>query len=579
MKAVESMFRKGFWLGLLVTALGLSLGLAAQEKSQSAPASPEAYKAAKQAKGQGEAPGISDKEKKRRQQSLEEELRGAYKKWLEEDVGYIITDEERAVFKKLQNDEEREQFIEQFWLRRNPDPDSNSNDYKEEHYRRIAYANQHFASGIPGWKADRGRIYIMYGPADEIEAHPSGGQYERPIEEGGGSTSTYPFEQWRYRYIEGVGQNIVLEFVDPTMTGEYRLTMDPSEKDALLYVPGAGLSLMEQMGLASKVDRFTRTDGTHLPKRMIDSSPGAGYESTNSTEFSRLALFANIQKPPTIKYKDLEEIVTSNIRYNLLPFNVRTDYVKVTDDTVLAAITISLKNKELAFQEKSGVQHAAVNIFGRVTTLTRRVVQTFEDNIALDIPQSLLDQSLQKPSVYWKSLPLRSGLYRLSLALKDVNSGNTGTLEVRLEVPRYEEEKLASSSLILADLIEKVPSKKIGSGPFVIGGTKVRPAVGESFSRDQKLGIYMEVYNLKPDPSGHKPAATIQYSLLKNNQSVMELQEDVSKLPEASPNQTILEKTMSLASLDPGRYTMKVTVTDTISKRSIAPSADFVVVQ
>jgi hypothetical protein len=417
----------------------------------------------------------------------------------------------------------------------------------------------------------------MYGPPDEIEAHPSGGYYDRPIEEGGGSTSTYPFEQWRYRYIEGVGQNIVLEFVDPTMTGEYRMTMDPSEKDALLYVPGAGLSLMEQMGLSDKTARFTRTDGTHLPQRMIDSSPGAGYESNNSTEFGRLALFANIQKPPAIKFKDLEEVITTNVRYNLLPFEVRTDYVKVTDDTVFAAVTISVRNSALTFQDTKGVQHAVVNVFGRVSTITRRPVQTFEDTITLDIPQSLLDQSLSKPSVFWKSLPLRSGRYRLSLALKDVNSGNVGTMDLALVVPSYDEDKLASSSLILADLIEKVPSKSIGSGPFVIGGTKVRPVVGDIFRRDQKLGIYMEVYNLKPEPGGRKPAATIQYSLLKNNQSVMELQEDMSKLPEASANQTILEKTMSLASLDPGRYTMRVTVTDSISKKSIAPTADFIV--
>ena len=580
-----SLFRKGYGFGLLVIGLGLSAGVWAQQ-SQPASDSSNPANAAKPADSikqgapakQGDAPGLSDKEKKRRTESLKQELQGSYKKWLEQDVGYIITDEERSVFKKFQNDEEREQFIEQFWQRRNPDPESNTNDYKEEHYRRIAYANQHFASGIPGWKADRGRIYIMYGPPDEIEAHPSGGQYERPMEEGGGSTSTYPFEQWRYRYIEGVGQNIVLEFVDPTMSGQYRLTMDPSEKDALLYVPGAGLSLMEQMGLADKTSRFTRTDGTRLPQTMgcnTSTTPGCGMNG--SGEFDRLALFTNIQKPPAIKFKDLEEVVTTNVRYNLLPFQVRTDYVRVTGDTVLAAVTISLKNKELAFQNKNGVQHAVVNIFGRVTTLTRRVVQTFEDTITLDVPNALLEQSLGKPSVYWKSLPLRSGLYRLSLAIKDVNSGNTGTMQIRLEVPRYEEDELATSSLILADLVEKVATNKIGTGQFVIGGTKVRPAVGEAFRRDQKLGIYMEVYNLKPDLSGRKPSATIQYSLLKNNQSVMEVAEDVSKLPEASPNQTILEKTMSLASLDPGRYTMKVTITDTISKRSIAPTAEFTV--
>jgi GWxTD domain-containing protein len=196
---------------------------------------------------------LTEKQKRKQEEKLRKELETPYRKWLNEDVAYIITDEERAAFKRLQTDEEREQFIEQFWLRRDPTPDSAENEFKEEHYRRIAYANERFASGIPGWKSDRGRIYITFGPADEIESHPSGGSYERPYEEGGGTTSTYPFEIWRYRYIDGIGTDILIEFVDPTMTGEYRMTMDPSEKDALLYVPNAGLTLMEPLSVPGPV--------------------------------------------------------------------------------------------------------------------------------------------------------------------------------------------------------------------------------------------------------------------------------------------------------------------------------------
>src|SRR5215469_8343904 len=178
------------------------------------------------------------KERKQKERDLFKELDSQYKKWLNEDVVYIISPEERSSFLHLSTNEEREQFIEAFWARRNPDPDSAENTFKEEHYRRIAYANEHYASGIPGWKTDRGRIYIMWGPPDEIDSHPSGGSYDRPANEGGGNTSTYPFEDWRYRYLEGIGEDVNIEFVDPTMTGEFHLTMDPSEKDALTYVPG-----------------------------------------------------------------------------------------------------------------------------------------------------------------------------------------------------------------------------------------------------------------------------------------------------------------------------------------------------
>jgi GWxTD domain-containing protein len=155
-----------------------------------------------------------------------------YKKWLAEDVAYIITDAERAAYKSLQSDPEVKHFIEQFWLRRDPTPGTPENEFKEEHYRRIAYANVHYAAAIPGWKTDRGRIYITYGPPDEKETHPSGGTYIRPGSEGGGTITAVPFEQWLYRHIEGVGENVIIEFVDPNRNGEFHMTMDPNEKDA-----------------------------------------------------------------------------------------------------------------------------------------------------------------------------------------------------------------------------------------------------------------------------------------------------------------------------------------------------------
>jgi GWxTD domain-containing protein len=183
---------------------------------------------------------MTDQKKQQQEQKLRQELESPYRKWLNEDAVYIITDAERKAFLSLTTDFDREQFIEQFWKRRDPTPDTERNEYREEHYRRIAYANEHFKSAIPGWKTDRGRIYIEYGPPDEIESHPSGGSYQRPQAQGGGTTTTYPFEQWRYRYIEGLGNNIIMEFVDTAKNGEYRLTTNPSEKDVPPKDPAAG---------------------------------------------------------------------------------------------------------------------------------------------------------------------------------------------------------------------------------------------------------------------------------------------------------------------------------------------------
>ena len=515
------------------------------------------------------APQKMDKEAKRKMRRTLKELDSAYRQWLTEDVTYIIAPEERNAFLQLDTNEEREQFIEQFWLRRSSNPDLPENDFKEEHYRRIAYANEHFASGIPGWKTDRGRMYIMWGPADEVDSHPSGGTYDRPMEEGGGSTSTYPWETWRWRYLEGIGENIILEFVDPSGSGEYHMTMDPSEKDALLHVPGAGLSQMEAMGMASKADRFTRSDGTNLPKTM-------GGQPASMNEFNRLELYAKVNKPPEVKFKDLEAIVTSRIVRDQVHFNWRADYLKVTNDTVLVPVTVQVPNRELSFQAKEGIHSAVLNIFGRVTTLTGRVVQTFEDSVSRDFPDSLYQQSLKLQSIYQKAVPLRPGLYRLDLVIKDVQSGNVGVVNTRLAVPRYDDDKLEASSLILADQIEHVPAKQIGSGQFVLGSSKVRPRLEGDFTTADKLGIYMQVYNLKPDDKTHKSSANFQYTVKKGNEQVMQFKETSADMKQTG-DQVTIERLLPLATLVPGKYTLEVNATDTLANRTISRTAEFTV--
>ena len=513
---------------------------------------------------------ISEKERRKREEKLRKELETPFRKWLNEDVSYIITDEERAAFKRLSTDEEREQFIEQFWLRRDPTPDSQENEFKEEHYRRIAYTNERFASGIPGWKTDRGRIYITFGPADEVESHPSGGTYERPFEEGGGTTSTYPFEKWRYRWIEGIGTDVIIEFVDPTMTGEYRMTMDPSEKDALLYVPNAGLTLMEQMGLSSKADRFSRTDGTRLgtgnmplPARM--------------NQFERLHQYAMLQKPPQVKFKDLEAAVTSTIKYNLLPLKVRADYIRMTDSTILTSVTAQLEKKDLQFHDKEGISKAVVNIYGRITSMARRVVNVFEDVVSVEVPSELLGEAIKGSSLYQKSVPLPPGTYRLNLVVKDIVGGNMTNYEMALKVPRYEEEQLGMSTLILADLIEKVPTRNIGTGQFVVGASKVRPRVNESFRQSEKMGIYVQFYNFQPDEKTQKPNGFIEYEVVRNgsNERIFQFTEELASMEGSSANQCTVEKLLPLQNMSPGEYTLKMRVVDRNSKSELTPSATF----
>src|SRR5580698_1389233 len=522
---------------------------------------------------------VDEKKRKQQRKDYAHEIKGPYKKWLDEDVVWIITDQERAAFKQLSNDEERDNFIEAFWQRRDPTPDTEENEYKEEHYQRIAYANEHFAAGIPGWKTDRGRIYIIYGKPDEIESHPSGGTYERPMEEGGGETSTYPFEDWRYRYIEGIGQEVIIEFVDPCMCGEFHMTLDRSEKDALLYTPNAGLTMWEQMGMASKAQRFNSNGLERL---------GAGPESAMvaSKEFDRLEQFAKLQAAPPVKFKDLEEAVNSRIILNPMPFDVRSDYVKVTSDTVLVPITIQLKNRDITFANKDGIQRGTVNIFARVSTLTDKVVQTFEDTVQVDVPADELPRTAENASVYWKALPLRPGRYKLSIAVKDVNGDRKGVWARGIVVPEFSDDKLASSSLIVADQMDPVPTKYIGTGNFVIGAMKIRPRVAPADgkpalfkrTRDPKLNFWMQVYNLSVDEKTHKASATFEYNItnMATNKQVVQKMESTDTMGNVG-DQITLQKSIAAANLQPGIYKIEIKVNDNVSKQTIDPSAMFAV--
>jgi GWxTD domain-containing protein len=577
---------------LLFTALGCGLVFipAADLRAQQTDNPPVAQ--AQPASGQDKDAGQefdplkrerSDKEKFAAQRAVKTELKGAYKTWLDQDVTYIISDEERRAFKTLGNDEERESFIENFWLRRNPNPDSPENEFREEHYRRIAYANEHFGAGKPGWRTDRGHIYISFGPPDNIDSHPSGGLYYRPQDEGGGSTATFPWEVWHYRYLEGVGDNIDIEFVDTCQCGEFHFTIDRSEKDALLHVPTGGPNEQESHHGASQSQRFTGG--------LESLGPQAMKTQGQSKEFDRIELASKLFAPPPIKFADLDAFMSEHklLSGPIFPFDVRTDFIRVTESTVLVPVTLQIKNRDITFVTKEGVSKGVVNIRGRVTTITGKIVQTFEDTVAVAQPAELLEKSLDRESVYWKALPMLPGLYRLDIGIEDLNNkDHKGYYGRSLEVPTYHEEKLGTSSLILADRMNPVSSREIGNGNFVIGNTYIRPRVSSAtpsnpnppakFKRGEQLSFWMQVYNLGIDEATRSNQATVTYQIIDTATNTVDLERKMeSKEISVHSDQLTVAKTLPLVGLQPGKYRVTIKINDAISKQEIAQSAPFVV--
>jgi GWxTD domain-containing protein len=501
-----------------------------------------------------------------RQRNVKPELKKAYKDWLEKDVAYIITDEERKAFKKLATDDERERFIEEFWRRRDPDPDTDENEFREEYYERIAYANEHYASGIPGWKTDRGRIYITWGKPDEVETHPSGGSYQREPQEGGGSTTTYPFEKWFYRYLPGVGSGVEIEFVDPTGSGEYRIARNPDEKDALLTIPGAGLTMAEEMGLSNKSDRVANMGGIGM----------AGYMREQDSPFSRLQLLADLSRPPQIKFNDLASAVnTPVIEDNPLNFDVRVDFFRQSDERVITAFTIQTDNQNLVFKDSGGLQEAQLNIFGKITHVSGRRAGIFEDPVITRATTEELTEAKERKSAYQKAVALAPGRYRVDIIVRDVASGATGVRHQGFEVPKYDPAKLSTSTLVLAVKLEGLGDQP-AVGMFTIGNVKVIPNVSGTYHRGAPVGVYMQIYNAGIDQTTLRPAVDVEYALMKDGKELGKQLEDWRGNSEAGQRLT-LARLINSSGLAPGDYGVEVRVRDHVSGQSLVQSAKFTV--
>jgi GWxTD domain-containing protein len=507
-----------------------------------------------------------------RERQRKPELKKVYKDWLEQDVAYIIRPEERAAFKKLQTDDEREKFIEQFWRKRDPDPDTEENEYKDQFYERIAYANEHFASGIPGWKTDRGRIYIMFGKPDETESHPAGGSYQRESYEGGGQTSTYPFERWFYRYIEGVGSGVEIEFVDPTGSGEYRIARSPEEKDALINVPGAGLTLAEELGLQNKADRVAFGSGgvgSYNPMREQDSP------------FTRLQLLADLSKAPVIHNKEMADLLTTDtgtIEGSPLSFDMRVDFYRQSDERVITAFTIQTENRDLAFRDDgSGIQTAKMNIFGRITALNGRRVGIFEDVVTANATAEELVSMKDRKSAYGKSYPLPPGHYRVEVVVRDINSGATQVRRLGFEVPKYDPKQLATSTLVLASRLQTLDDQP-SVGQFAIGNFKVIPNLSGSYRRGEPVGVYMQIYNAGIDQTTLRPSVDVDYVVLKGGKELGKISEDWKGMSDSGQRLT-LAKMLTTDKLAAGEYEIQIRVRDRVSGQSTSPSAKFSVVE
>src|SRR5215217_7171984 len=494
------------------------------------------------------------------------EPKKAYVNWIK-DVDLILTQSERDAWKKLETDDEREKFIEDFWRSRDPDPDTEENEFKLEFLERVAYTNEHFSSGKPGRLTDRGRIYIKFGKPDEIESHPAGGSYERPSYEGGGSTSTYPFEKWFYRHLPNVGNGVEIEFVDPTGSGEYRIARNPDEKDALINVPGAGPTFAELAGLEKRADRIANLGGFGR----------VNYTRAQDSPFEMLNLLTSLERDQSFERNFLGTATHTPIAdENPINFETQFNYFRQSNNGVLAVLTVQTDNDQLQFTNSGGIETARLNIFGRVITVANRPVGKFEDAVTTTATSEELSTTRSRKSVYARAFTLNPGRYRVDVVVRDIQSGAGGLKQVGFQVPEFPTGALSTSSIVLAAKLENLQGGT-AIGPFVIGTTKVIPNISGVFRRSQPVGVYLQIYNAAIDQTTLRPAADAEYVLLKNGKELSKQKEDWRQINDAGQRLT-LSRLIDSRSLEPGEYEIQIRIRDHVSGQTITPTATFTIV-
>ena len=496
---------------------------------------------------------------------VKRELKKAYVDWID-NVDPILTQAERDAWKKLQTDEEREQFIADFWRSRDPDPDTEENEFKEEFFERIAYSNEHFSSGTPGRLTDRGRIYIKFGKPDEVESHPAGGLYDRQSYEGGGTTSTYPFEKWFYRYLPNVASGAEFEFVDPTGSGEYRLAKNSDEKDALIHVPGAGSTLAEQLGLETRDQRIAN----------LGNFGRANYTRGQDSQFEAMTLFVATQRDLPFERNFLgNSVSTPIVDDSAINFDTQVNFFRQSDNRVLAILTLQAENDQLQFSDSGGLLTAHLNITGKVTSVANLTAAKFEDSVTTSATAKELSDTRTRKSAYARAFILNPGRYRVDVLVRDIQTGNAGVRHVGFVAPKFPTDTLATSSIILAAKLENMEAGA-PLGPFAIGTTKVVPNLTGTYKRGQPVGIYLQVYNAAVDQTTLRPAADAEYVLLKDGKELSKQTEDWRQINDAGQRLT-LTRLIDSRNLEPGKYQIQIRIRDHVSGETIAPEASFTV--
>lgn len=477
-------------------------------------------------------------------------LSAPYKKWLDEEVAYIIKPLERDVFLKLQSDRERDLFIEAFWRQRDPNPGLKENAFKKEHYRRLEFANKYFgrSSPRPGWMTDRGRIHIILGEPGDIQRFT-------------GTQGVYPSEIWFYQDKQNLGleTGFHILFYQDGGVGDFRLYSPAiNGPQALLTAytgsPSDYVSAYEQLrelvpALAEVSMSLIPGEGNPMfgrPSlvsdtliRRVESLPQAMVEDTYARKF--------------LEFKDLVEV-----EYSANYIDSRSLVHVLRDPGGLYFLHFAVEPRRLSIADSGSGMRVNLKVNGTVSTIDGKMIYQFDRAIAVTISDAQKVEALKMPFNYNDMFPLIPGTFKFSVLIKNETSKEFTSLEEQVVVPAAPL-AIQMTAPILGYKVAAADAARKRLKPFQIGATQVYCQPGLVFSRTDTLTVAYQLFGLT---SAQKDAAVVRYTITRfavPGQAAPPPMERTRPLREYEDQAGILES-FPLADFVPANYILKVAV-------------------
>ncbi len=467
-----------------------------------------------------------------------------YKKWLEEEVVYIISPVEKDVFLKLRSNREQDLFIKAFWKQRDPTPSTDENEFKEEHYRRIEHANRYFGKGIPkpGWKTDRGRIYIILGEPGDVQT------FDAKID-------IYPVETWFYQNMEdrGLPPAFQLMFFQDKGHGEYKLY------NPINHGPQALLTTFEEdpTDYISAYEKMKMIEPS-LADASLTLIPGERPASYGRPNMSSVRLLNEIETVPQkhvndiyarkyLEYKDSVEVEYST------NYMGNSSLVKTKKNTNgVDFIQYVMEPQRLSIDNYQDKYYTTLEIYGTVTDMQDRLIYQFEKKIPLEFNETQINHIKDRPFNIMDVFPIIPGQFKISVLMKNITSKEFTSMERTVFIPDPEN-AIQMTSLMLAYEMKKDKAEKTLIRPFQIRDYQLYPPVNRIFIKDGLLVTAFQIHGLDDaDENNYK----LKYQFLKNEAPHIEFTKDITEYPE----RPLFAEKISLKNLTPDHYKLRVSL-------------------